>query len=124
MKEDQSNLPSSGHSVCEQLDEILLIKVPRGASNLLLEWHGMACSPAPPKKCCSFCNSKALLGQRRLRMDAGLRACSACSFSSVVQVWLGKVGILRAWRRMGELSGQWASGTVNGLVPAGRRTRC
>lgn len=29
-------------------------------------------------------------------MDAGLRACSACSFSSVVQVWLGKVGILRA----------------------------
>jgi hypothetical protein len=57
-------------------------------------------------------------------MDAGLRACSACSFSSVVQVWLGKVGILRAWRRMGELSGQWASGTVNGLVPAGRRTRC
>jgi hypothetical protein len=44
-------------------------------------------------------------------MDAGLRACSACSFSSVVQVWLGKVGILRAWRvewAVGEWHGEWA----------------
>jgi hypothetical protein len=32
-------------------------------------------------------NSKALLGQRRLRMDAGLRACSARSFSSKVTLW-------------------------------------
>jgi hypothetical protein len=85
MKEHQSNLPSSGRSVCEQLDGRTVIeRRPAALPNLLLEWHGMACSPAPPKKCCSFCNSKALLDQRRLCMDAGLRACSACSFNLVV----------------------------------------
>lgn len=54
-----------------------------------MAWHGMACLPAAPKSAgfgrFLFCNSKALLGQRRLRMDAGLRACSARSFSSVVR---------------------------------------
>jgi hypothetical protein len=44
MKVDQSNLPSSGHSVCEQLDGRILIEVPHGASqsSVGMAWHGMA----------------------------------------------------------------------------------
>jgi hypothetical protein len=46
-----------------------LVSFRRRASNLLVEWHGMACSPAAPNKgrvlafwWFLFANSKALLG--------------------------------------------------------------
>jgi hypothetical protein len=77
-----------------QLVEELSSQAPRFQSSGGMAWHGMACSPAAPNKgrVLAFggffsANSKTLLGQRRLRMDAGLRACSARSFSSKVTLW-------------------------------------